>query len=110
MNQLRLVETIDGVVQSIVVVVAPALDGRFDAGCREALGVSNAHILRTRTQGIAKILVEGVAGGGITDRRLTDVLSTAPVLVLAFFSCFLKDIRRILRVNVCVNLDQVGAS
>ena len=49
MNELRLVEAVDGFGKRIVVAVAPAANGRPDPGFSEPPGVSDAHILRPRT-------------------------------------------------------------
>ena len=44
-DDLRLVEPVDGLGESVVVGVADAADGSLDAGLREALGVSDRKVL-----------------------------------------------------------------
>ena len=47
MDQLRLVEAVDRLGESVVIAVADATDGGLDPGLGEALGVANADVLRT---------------------------------------------------------------
>ena len=48
MDQFRLVKTVDGFGQRIVVAVALAADGRFDSGFGETLGIADRNILCKR--------------------------------------------------------------
>jgi len=47
---LGFVEAVDRLGESIVVTVADAADGRFDAGCGQALGVADTDILRSASE------------------------------------------------------------
>ncbi len=46
MDDLGLVEAVDGLSQGVVVAIADAADGRLDPGCGQALGVLDGHVLR----------------------------------------------------------------
>ncbi len=47
MNQLGLVQPVDGLGEGVVVAVTPAAHRRLDAGLRQSLAVASRHILRT---------------------------------------------------------------
>ncbi len=47
MNELGFVEAIHGFREGVIIGIADAADGRFDAGIEQALGIADAHILRS---------------------------------------------------------------
>jgi hypothetical protein len=70
-NDLRLEESDHGFGEGVVVAVAPAADGRFDAGLGQSLGVANTEILRPAVAMVHKLATFGLAA--LADRLLQSV-------------------------------------
>ena len=61
MNDLGFVEAIHGFREGVIIGIADAADGWFDAGLDQALGVSDAHVLRPSVGVMDEVALGGLA-------------------------------------------------